>query len=79
MQLAKIENGKLELVQDTLAHVKTFKRNTKWVVIFGVGRGGKSTLGNLLTSILHFILSFFSSSHLFLFSSFFLYRRNTSI
>jgi hypothetical protein len=52
-QLAKInESGLLELIPETLELVKgSYPPRIEWVVVFGVGRGGKSTLCNLISSM----------------------------
>lgn len=51
-QLAFIKDGQLVLDYETLLWVReTFPRSTVWAVVFGVGRGGKSTLCKLLSSM----------------------------
>eukprot|EP00026_Physarum_polycephalum_P001364 Phypoly_transcript_01365.p2 GENE.Phypoly_transcript_01365~~Phypoly_transcript_01365.p2 ORF type:complete len:502 (+),score=80.82 Phypoly_transcript_01365:144-1649(+) len=58
MELARIgETGKLELVPETLNRVKLFPCKTKWVVVFGVARGGKSTICNLILGSSQFTVS----------------------
>jgi hypothetical protein len=50
MQLAQVDKqGILSLTPDALESVRKFPINTKWVVVFGIARGGKSTLCNLVS------------------------------
>lgn len=51
MQLATIRDQQIVLVPETLEKVRSFPSGTMWVVVFGVGRSGKSFLCNMFASM----------------------------
>lgn len=59
MQLARVDNQQLVLDPNTLARVREFPTNTKWVAVFGEGRSGKSFLSNVLASMLPYLFILF--------------------